>query len=143
DTQTEDEAASWVSRARKSVNEKQCYPMAVTLKEDGRLMGMCGLFRVSWEHLNAELIYWLGKDFWGKGYMTEAARRMIQFGFEELGLERISVGCFARNKASGRIIEKLGFTPEGVARHAYCKDGEFLDELRFGMIRSDYDHSRR
>ena len=143
DTQSEDEAASWVSRARKSVNEKQCYPMAVTLKEDGRLMGMCGLFRVSWEHLNAELIYWLGKDFWGNGYMTEAARRMIQFGFEELGLERISVGCFARNKASARIIEKLGFTPEGVARHAYCKDGEFLDELRFGMIRSDYDHSGR
>jgi RimJ/RimL family protein N-acetyltransferase len=143
DTQSEDEACSWVARTRRSINKKQAYPMAITLKEDGRLMGMCGLFRVSWEHLNAELIYWLGKEFWGKGYMTEAARRMVQFGFEELGLERISVGCFARNKASARIIEKLGFTPEGVARHAYCKDGKFLDELRFGMIRSDYDHSGR
>ena len=141
DTQSEDEAASWVVRARESVDQKHGYPMAVTLKESGRLMGVCGLFRLSWEHMHAELIYWLGKDFWDKGYMTEAARRMVQFGFEELGLERISVGCFARNKASARIIEKLGFQFEGLARHAYRKDGEFLDELRFGMIRSDYDQS--
>ena len=141
ETQSEDEAYSWVARARNSVNEKSSYPMAITLKEDGRLTGMCGLFRISWEHMHAELIYWLGKEFWGKGYMTEAARRMVQFGFEELGLERISVGCFARNKPSARIIEKLGFTFEGLARHAYRKDGESLDELRFGMIRSDYDRS--
>ena len=138
DTQSEDEAASWVSKARKSVSKKQGYPMAVILKEDGRLMGLCGLFRVSWEHMQAELIYWLGKEFWGKGYMTEAARRMVQFGFEELGLERISAGCFVRNKASARIIEKLGFPFEGLDRHAYTKDGEFLDELRFGMLREDF-----
>ncbi len=64
---------------------------------------------------------------------------MIRFGFEELGLERISVGCFARNKASARVIEKLGFKYEGCARHEFLKDGEFLDELQFGMIREDYD----
>jgi RimJ/RimL family protein N-acetyltransferase len=138
DTQSEDEAASWVARARRSVNEKQAYPMAVTLRADGRLIGVCGLFRVSWEHRHAELIYWLGTEFWGKGYMTEAARRMIEFGFEELGLERIEVGCFARNKASARVIEKLGFRYEGLARHKYMKDGEFQDELRFGMLRAEY-----
>jgi ribosomal-protein-alanine N-acetyltransferase len=143
ETRSQDESVSWVARAQDSVANKEVYPVAIVLKENRRLMGMCGLFRVSWEHMHAELIYWLGKEFWGKGYMTEAARRTVQFGFEELGLERISVGCFARNKASARIIEKLGFTPEGVARHAYCKDGEFLDELRFGMIRSDWDHSGR
>lgn len=138
DTQSEDEAVSWVARCQGSVGEKQSYPMAIVSKEDGRLMGMCGLFRVSWEHMRAELIYWLGKAFWGKGYITEAAWGMIRFGFEELGLERISVGCFARNKASARVIEKLGFKYEGCARHKFKKNDEFLDELRFGMIRPDY-----
>ena len=124
-----------------AIEARERYALAIVLKETGVLIGTCSLIGVSWEHKHAEIVYYLGKAFWGKGYMTEAAGRLIQFGFEELGMERISVGCFARNKASARIIEKLGFTFEGLARHAYKKDGEFLDELRFGMIRSDYDHS--
>ena len=142
-TFSEADIAESIRNRIESLEKRERYSLAVTLKEAGTLIGMCSLSRVSWEHMHGELVYGLGKAFWGKGYMTEAARRMVRFGFEELGLERISVGCFARNKASARIIEKLGFTPEGLARHAYCKDGEFLDELRFGMIRSDYDHSGR
>ena len=142
-TFSEEDIAETIRKRKAAIEAKERYSLAVVLKETGRLMGACSLIEVSWEHMHAELVYSLGKEFWGKGYMTEAVRRMIQFGFEELGLERISVGCFARNKASARIIEKLGFEFEGLARHAYCKDGEFLDELRFGMIRSDYDHSGR
>ena len=135
---TVEEAVSWVTRCRKALECKEGYQMAITLKEDGRMIGVCSLLRVSWDHLNAELVYWIGKEFWGKGYMTEAAGRLIKFGFEDLGLERIGVGCFARNKASARVIEKLGFRYEGLARHQFRKDGEFLDELRFSMLREDF-----
>jgi len=140
-TFSEEDIAESIRRRKAAIEAKERYSLAVILKETGALMGACSLIEVSWEHMHAELVYYIGQEFWGKGYMTEAARRTIQFGFEELGLERISVGCFARNKASARIIEKLGFQSEGVARHAYRKDGEFLDELRFGMIRSDYHSS--
>ena len=135
----EDRVIAWIRSRREAWEKKERLAAAVVLKESGELIGTCSLMNVCWEHMNAELIYWLGKEFWGKGYMTEAVRRMVQFGFEELGLERISVGCFARNKASARVIEKLGFKYEGCARNRFLKDGEFLDELQFGMIREDYD----
>ncbi len=136
--QSDEEALAWVDRCRKALEDREMYPMAVALKEDGRVIGACCLLRVSWDHMNAELVYWLGKEFWGRGYMPEAAARLVKFGFEELGLERIAVGCFARNKASARVIEKLGFTYEGCARHRFRKDGEFLDELQFGMLREEF-----
>lgn len=137
-TFSEEDVAETIRKRIEALENRERYCLAVVLKDTGTLIGMCSLTGVSWEHMHAELVYYLGKEFWGKGCMTEAAGRMVQFGFEELGLERIRVGCFARNKASARIIEKLGFKSEGLARHAYCKDGEFLDELRFGMLRSEF-----
>ena len=137
-TFSEEDVAESIGKRIAALESRERYSLAVVLKETGELIGVCSLISVSWEHLHAEVVYYLGKEFWGKGYTTEAARRLVQFGFEELGLERISVGCFVRNKASARIIEKLGFTFEGLARHAYKKDGEFLDELRFGMLREDF-----
>lgn len=134
----EEKILPWIESNREALQQRERFVTAVVLKDTGELIGVCAFYRVSWEHMKAELIYWLGKAFWGKGYMTEAAQRMLKFGFEELGLERISVGCFARNKASARVIEKLRFKYEGCARHEFRKDGEFLDELRFGMIREDY-----
>jgi RimJ/RimL family protein N-acetyltransferase len=134
----EDEVARWIESSREALERKEHYRMAIVLAPAGPTIGVCSLERVSWQHMNAELIYWLGKPYWGKGYTTEAAARMIKFGFEELGLERISVGCFARNKASARVIEKLGFKYEGCHRHKFLKNGEFQDELRFGLIREEY-----
>jgi len=134
----EDQVIAWIRSRREAWEKKERFAAAVVLKETGELIGTCSLMNVSWEHMNAELLYWLGKPYWGKGYITEAAWGMIRFGFEELGLERISVGCFARNKASARVIEKLGFKYEGCARHKFKKNDEFVDELRFGMIRPDY-----
>lgn len=131
-----------IARRNEALDKGEAYPLAVVIKESGALAGVCMLKDVSRDHLHAELVYYLGKEHWGKGYMTEAARRMLQFGFEELGLERIEVGCFARNEASARVIEKLGFTYEGRFRHRYMKDSEFLDELRFGMIREDWERRR-
>jgi len=133
----EDEYVPWIRKAREAMERREQFPMAIVLKETGLPIGACDILNISWDHMRAEIAYWIGKEYWGRGYTTEAAKRMIEFGFEELGLERISAGCFPRNKASARIIEKLGFTFEGLARHAYKKDGEFLDELRFGILRSD------
>ena len=134
----EDQVLAWITKRREAWEKRVLFAAAIILKETGELIGTCSLTDVSWDHLRAKLIYWLGKPYWGRGYMTEAAGRMMKFGFEELGLERISVGCFARSKASARVIEKLGFKYEGCLRHEFLKDGEFQDELRFGMIREEY-----
>ena len=137
-TFSEEDVAESIKKRNAAIENRERYALAVVLKETDLPIGACTIMNVSWDHLHAELVYYLGKPYWGKGYMTEAARRMIQFGFEGLGLERISVGCFARNKASAHVIEKLGFKYEGCHRHKFLKDGEFQDELSFGMIRADY-----
>ncbi|MCX6377364.1 MAG: GNAT family protein, partial [Armatimonadetes bacterium] len=91
-----------------------------------------------WDHLRAEIGYWLGKPYWGQGYLSEAVAGMLEFGVMDLGLGSIHAYCFIRNPASLRVLEKAGLTHEGHIRHAIRKDGEFLDVLLLGMIREDY-----
>src|SRR5215467_9659916 len=81
--------------------------LAITLRSDGRQIGGIGL-RIDEQHQHAELGYWLGVPYWGKGYATEAAQELLRYGFEELGMHRIFASHFAQNPASGRVLNKIG-----------------------------------
>jgi len=89
------------------------------------------------EHRRAELIYWLGRVYWGNGYATEAVRATLGFGFETLDLNRIHASYFTRNPASARVMEKAGMRLEGVMREHYFKRGQALDLGSYGILRSD------
>jgi len=83
--------------------------------------------------------YALGKDWWGKGYMTEAVKRVLQFLFEEKEMELITVYHFSFNQRSQRVIEKCGFHREGVLRQASrLYDGSILDDVCYSMTREEY-----
>jgi RimJ/RimL family protein N-acetyltransferase len=135
----EDKLVPWIRGSKQALEKKERFEMTIILKETGLPIGMCGFCQVSWEYLNAEMGYWLGKPYWGRGYMTEAVRRLLVYGFEELGFERIYAQCFDLNPASVRVLEKAGLKHEGCARRAVRKNGEFIDLLNYGMIRADYD----
>src|SRR5690606_40251496 len=79
--------------------------LAITLREDGTLAGAIGL-DVEPLHRRAELGYWVGLDYWGRGYCTEAALALVRHGFETMGLHRILAHHFSRNPASGRVMQK-------------------------------------
>ena len=81
--------------------------------------------------------YYLAEKAWGKGYMTEILKRVIDFCFDDLGLNRVEADHFARNPASGRVMEKTGMKKEGVMRQKYCKDGEFLDAVQYAILKED------
>jgi [ribosomal protein S5]-alanine N-acetyltransferase len=83
---------------------------------------------------NAELGYWLGEPFWGRGYMSEAVALFCDFGFETYGLNRIYAEPYASNLASGRILEKAGFVLEGRLKCSVVKDGQILDQFLFAKI---------
>jgi len=112
--------------------------LAITLRSDGRMIGGIGL-RLVEQHQHAELGYWLGVPFWGKGYATEASREMLRYGFEDLHLHRIFGTVFIHNPASGRILVKLGMRKEGCQRQHICKWGEFVDVELYGMLRQEWD----
>lgn len=89
--------------------------------DNGQLVGVCGLLDV--HDKSAELGYWVGVPFWGKGYATFAAHSVVDFGFDNLKLERILSRCIERNEASRRVLEKVGFEFTGWEYHPELKWG--------------------
>jgi len=109
---------------------------AITLRESGQLMGTIGLeFKPD---NKGDLGFWVGVPFWNKGYCTEAARAMLDYGFEARGLERIFAGHFAENEASGRVQQKVGMRKEGVLRHHLRRFGEYKDVVMYGILREEW-----
>ena len=99
------------------------YDWAVVENESGRMIGTCGFTSFDLPHDSAEIGYVLNPEFHGKGYATEAATRVLEFGFSELSLHRIEARFMKENTASLRVMEKLGMTLEG-----YRRDGMLIKE---------------
>jgi RimJ/RimL family protein N-acetyltransferase len=89
------------------------------------------------ERISAELGYWLGEEYWGRGIATVAIRRICEYGFGELGLVRIFALPMGHNVASHRVLEKAGFIREGILRNACIKDGKILDEIMYAKIKGE------
>ena len=78
------------------------------------------------------------KDYWGKGYGTEATRLILEYGFQQLNLHRISSYAFAFNERSIRLHKKVGFREEGRQRESVYKNGRFHDHVMFGILREEW-----
>ena len=106
-------------------------------------MGNCGLRRKDDNDWEGDLGYELHPEHWGRGYATEAAFALVNFGFQELGLNRISSWCIADNDASARVLERLGFRQEGrLRRHQHFK-GRWWDTLLYALLRDEWKMQRR
>lgn len=129
-------AEEWIAAMPDNVAAGRSYEYAITIRETGELIGATGFrLRSDWEQ--AELGYWIGVPYWGNGYATEAAREMVRFGFEELGLHRIFAAVFANNPASARVLQKAGLSYEGRHRGSVKKWDEFLDTDSYAILSSD------
>jgi [ribosomal protein S5]-alanine N-acetyltransferase len=131
---TEDDARSFIASSQ-SASEAR---FAVTLRSDGHLVGGIGL-RLDPKHQNAELGYWLGVPYWGKGFATEAARAMLHYGFEDLHLHRIHASHFKHNPRSGRVLRKLGMKYEGCQHEHIRKWNQFIDSELYGILRHEWE----
>lgn len=105
--------------------------------DNGELVGGIGL-RMQQEFERAEIGYWIGRPFWGRGYATEAAGAIIRYGFEELKLNRIYAGYFSRNEPSSRVMIKNGMKYEGTLRQHVKKWDEFVDIVYYAILRSEW-----
>jgi len=104
----------------------------------GKVAGSISLMGIRWQLAawridRCELGYWLAPPLWGKGLMTEAAHHALLFGFDTLGLHKITVGCLAQNIGSRRVIEKLGFRHIGVHEDDVWRDGAWHAHLRYEL----------
>ena len=115
---------------------------AIRDRESGRAIGTISLEEDKYRPgiRSRELGYSLSEEYWGRGLMTEAAKEVIRYGFEEMGLEMISICTGPENKRSQNVIRKCGFTYEGTLRRAYkIYDGTIRDVLCHSLMREEYD----
>lgn len=93
---------------------------------------------------SAELGYWLGESFWGRGIISAAIPTMVRHAFENFDLLRIFAYVFEGNTASERVLEKAGFFCEGVLRQSVFKQGRMLDQKLFALLREEWlEHVRK
>ena len=112
--------------------------MCRAIEVDGEAAGSIGLFLGSDVYRrSAELGYWLGEPFWGRGIMTAAVETMCREGFAAWDIVRIHAEAFARNAASRRVLEKAGFALEGTLRRSVYKNGEMLDSCIYALVREE------
>jgi RimJ/RimL family protein N-acetyltransferase len=94
------------------------------------------------ERRSAEIGYWLGEDFWGRGIVPAAVRALTGYGFETFGLTRIFAVPFASSSASMRVLEKCGYTCEGVMRRSAVKEDLVLDQILYALTDRDFSHTQ-
>ena len=131
-------AEVWIGDHAKNFNRRHSVTYAITRRADGQLVGAIGL-TLDLRHNRAELGYWMGQPYWGQGYTTEAARALLAYGFAELDLNKIYATHFARNPASGRVMQKAGMAQEGMFPQHVRKGGQYEDLVFYGILQADFD----
>ncbi len=131
-------AETWIFGHQDMFDEGRSAPFAITLKLEHTLIGAISLMDINRYQYQAELGYWIGKPYWNQGYCTEAARRVIQYGFEEFDLNRIEARHMTKNPASGRVMQKLGMQFEGILRESIYRWDRFEDAAMYSILRYEF-----
>ena len=135
DPYPEDGAVAFITLAIQARAAEEAYSFAVLRGDE--VVGSCGLKEV--HEGQADLGYWIGVPFWGRGYASEAARLVISIGFEELGLERITAHALERNPGSWRVLEKLGFRLLECVANPFAKWAPEDIIRRYGLECADWE----
>lgn len=120
--------------------DRRHFYLAVEETDSGRFVGASG-FHIESEKVQdgrAELGYFFLRDFWGRGYATEAAKAVLEFAFNKLGLHKIVTGCYVENAGSERVMIKCGMRREALKRKHSLHRGEWKDRAEYGLLREEW-----
>ncbi len=133
---TEDDFEKWFAKIEKMASGSELSTVWAIRDSTDQMIGMIGLDAPSdGQAHRAEIGYWLGEPYWGRGITTAVVRAVCRHGFEELGLAKITAHVFSFNDASARVLEKCGFELEGYLKKHFLKDEEFIDAKAYGLVR--------
>lgn len=125
-------AEAWIEHTWEKWAAGELASFAIVVARSGELVGAISLMQI--ENGEAELGYWVGVPYWGRGIAACAARRLVAYGFEELSLQRIHARCLSRNPASGKVLLRAGFTHTGTDKSVcgfqqQAQDTEYYEQL--------------
>jgi RimJ/RimL family protein N-acetyltransferase len=125
---------AWVERHRTAANEA----LFVIADPEDRAIGHVGLYDIDHRVQSAEFAIAIDRSMWGKGLGRACSRRVIEYGFGELNLRRITLEVLETNERAIRLYRSLGFVDEGRLRQAYRKQGDWIDVLLMGLLVAEY-----
>ena len=137
--QSREDTRGFIDFIQNQYETRKMGPWGIEHKGSGNLIGSCNYVNCNQSQLIAELGYVLSPSYWNKGIMSEVIRRVIRFGFEEMGLERIEAKCMAENIGSARVMEKSGMAYEGTLRSCMQVKDQRLDLKLYAIIRGDFE----
>lgn len=133
-------AEEFVERVRIQMAQGERLTFGIILQEAERpLIGVIGVSDLDLEHdRNGSVGYWVAKPYWRQGFATEALDLVLEFCFTELDLVRVWARVLEPNTASAELLEKVGFKREGRLRNHLYHEGDWVDDLRYGLLRNEY-----
>jgi ribosomal-protein-alanine N-acetyltransferase len=140
---TLEETRRFIADVRQRMNAGSTVAWIVSERETGEVCALVSLLAITRTHRalrydKAELAYWVGRPFQGRGYATEACQAALAYAFETLGLNKVTVAHAAENDASRALIERLGFRKVGTEYHHFCKDGKWIDHVIYELLSSQW-----
>lgn len=132
-------AECWIAGHEAAFQADRSLVLAMTDRHTGQLLGAVSLIDIRLTHRRAEVGYWAGVDFWGRGMCTEAVTTLMAYAEREMGITRFVGRCFARNPASARVMEKCGMTQEGTLRQHELIRGKYEDMHIYARVLSQRD----
>lgn len=135
---SKEEALEFITTMNAAVDSNTVINWAITTKENDELIGMIGFYRMKPENYRAEVGYILSAAYHGQGIITEALQRVIQFGFEEMGLNSIEAVIDPENFGSEKVLLKNNFVKEGHFKEHTFFEGKFLDSVFYSLLKKNY-----
>lgn len=135
------EAENRINKWLELYKENTFYQWGIELKRNKEVIGFINLHNVDEYNFSAETTYILSPKFWNEGIMTEAVRAVFKFGFERIGLNRISADYFSGNDISQKVMLKSNMSYEGTFKERYFKSDRFYDSIQYAILKKDWTRS--
>ena len=140
---TQKHIGQWMEYFNNLPSDSSWYLFSIILKQNGELIGTIDFHENDCEARAAEIGYQLGRAWWGNGYTTEALCALIDYCFDDIGLNRLWADHNSQNIASGRVLLKAGMLYEGTARQCYVRKGQLVDKVSYAILKEDWILRRR
>lgn len=133
-----DVAKKYLADINKGFEERTLFQWAITKQEDDRLIGTVTLLNWDQSNRHVEVGFMLNPTEWRKGFATEAVRGVLHFALRNMNIHRVEAELDPRNKASGRLLDGLGFRYEGLLRQRWFIYNEWCDSALYGLLHPEF-----
>ena len=131
---TDEDALEHIAMIDSKIDSNEGINWAITLKDNSKLIGIIGHYRIKPEHYRAEIGYMLLPEYQGKGIVSEAVREAVKYGFNSMNLHSIEAIIAPENHGSAKVLEKNGFVKEAHLKENEFYDGRFLDTVIYSIL---------